>query len=278
MSFSSREASALVEVDALLGLDSRQRPPQNVWPTTEACCSTRRSWAESESSRAASTACTVSGSVWTSLDPPSRIRLTISSAKRGLPAERSATCGTSSAPFDDPPFDSAGGPRRGRGSPRGSAARAPSWSRCAARLPSLGAGRGARHGPCTRSARGRAPIAPDTRSDRACPRLPNGCPRSRSRRASGGRPPRSGTGRREEAVAHLLRVLGIGAAGDRGMLAGGSIPSGRASVAARRSGDSSVCSSEITDSTPAGASLQASSESSVSTISNWPRTISPSAQ
>ena len=60
-------------------------PSQKVCPTTEACWSTRRSGAESESRRAASTAWTVSGSVWTSFDPSSRIRLTISSANRGLP-------------------------------------------------------------------------------------------------------------------------------------------------------------------------------------------------
>ena len=71
-------------------------PSQKVCPTTEACWRTRRSGADSESRRAASTACTVSGSVWTSCDPSSRIRLTISSANRGLPAERSATWGTSS--------------------------------------------------------------------------------------------------------------------------------------------------------------------------------------
>ncbi len=59
---------------------------------------------------------------------------------------------------------------------------------------------------------------------------------------------------------------------------GTSMPSGRASSAARRSGGSSVTSSETSDSNPALSLRQASSESSVSTISNCPRITSPSAQ
>ena len=61
-------------------------PSQKIWPTTDACWRTRRSAGESESRRAASTAWTVSGSVWTSWEPSSRIRLTISSANSGIAA------------------------------------------------------------------------------------------------------------------------------------------------------------------------------------------------
>jgi hypothetical protein len=60
--------------------------------------------------------------------------------------------------------------------------------------------------------------------------------------------------------------------------AGGSMPSGSAIVAAIRAGGSSVSASETTDSTPLRSFVQATSESSVSTSSNWSRRISPSAQ
>ena len=59
---------------------------------------------------------------------------------------------------------------------------------------------------------------------------------------------------------------------------GGSMPSGRAIVAAMRVGGSSVSASEITASVPRRSFDQATSESSVSTISNCPRMISPRAQ
>ena len=59
---------------------------------------------------------------------------------------------------------------------------------------------------------------------------------------------------------------------------GTSIPSGRAMRAASRSTGSSVTSSDTSPSIPRLSLPQASSESSVSTMSNVLRTISPSAQ
>ena len=256
-------------------------PSQKVWPTTEACWRTRRSWAESESSRAASTAWTVSGSVWTSCDPSSRIRLTISSANRGLPAERSATCGDEVGLAVRPlPLPPGAARRPARASRPASAARARSWSRCAGRRPSPGGGRAARRAPGRRSGRARGPSAPGTRSGRACPRRPSGCPRSRSPRASGdcaaSTSERTAENRRSRICCGSSaswtpvdrRVLGRGLDAER---------AGDAS-AAIRSGGSSVSSVGDRRLDPVQELAQASSESSVSTISNWPRMISPSAQ
>ena len=84
----SRPSSAAVEASA---------PSQKVCPTTEAGWSSRRSSRSSESSRAASSAWTVLGSASASTVSSSSRRFTISSANSGLPPERSATCGTTSA-------------------------------------------------------------------------------------------------------------------------------------------------------------------------------------
>ena len=59
---------------------------------------------------------------------------------------------------------------------------------------------------------------------------------------------------------------------------GGSIPSGRPSATASRSGDSSLSVPATSASTPPWSLRQAAPASSVSTISKVPRTISPSAQ
>ena len=230
--------------------------------------------AGSESRRAASTECTVSGSATSAAEPSSAIRLTISSANSGLPPERSATCerevavaglGPSSAPTSARACSGASGSSaiRGRvGQPAD---------------PSRGGGRGARRGPCRRSAPGRAPSGPGARSGRACPRRPSGCPRRR-RAAAGGRwRPRSAcrrprTGARASAAASSASPPGCP------LPPGGSIPSGRPSAAASRSAGSEDELPELSASTPRQSLRQAVPASSVSRISKVPRTISASAQ
>ena len=168
------------------------------------------------------------------------IRLTISSANSGLPPERSATCVDLAEPVArSAPGSSAADELAAPG--LASAARARSWSRCAGRRPSRGADRAARRGRGRRAAAGRGPSGPGTRSGRAFPRPPSGCPRSP---APAGWPRLhrldQRADRREHAVAHPLRVLACrGPSGGIERLAG-SIPSGRAITAARRSGGSSV--------------------------------------
>ena len=98
MSFSCERRRAPGRDPALGGRELASAPSGNVRPTTDACCTSRRSKASSESSRAASTACTVSGSSAASMLPSSEIRRAISSANSGLPPERSATAGTTSSP------------------------------------------------------------------------------------------------------------------------------------------------------------------------------------
>ena len=79
----------------------------------------------------------------------------------------------------------------------------------------------------------------------------------------------------EQALAHLLRVLGLAAVGPEPP--GGSIPSGRPSAAASRSGRLlGLACDQVLD--PAMELAPGDSASSVSTISNVPRTISASAQ
>ncbi len=67
-------------------------------PITAACWTSRRSKGSSASSRAASTACTVSGSSALCRSPSSAIRRAISSANSGLPPERSTTAADTVAP------------------------------------------------------------------------------------------------------------------------------------------------------------------------------------
>ena len=144
------------------------------------------------------------------------------------------------------------GRRPARASRPGSAARARSWSRCAARRPSPGGGRAARRAPGRRSGPGRAPSAPGTRSGRAFPRRPSGCPRARSPPGVAGSPPRPGSAPRR--TAGRASAAGPPRRGPRWRIAcsaGGSMPSGRAIVAAIRSGGSSVSASETTRLDPA---------------------------
>ena len=138
----------------------------------------------SESSRAASTECTVSGSASASRPPSSTIRLTISSANSGLPPERSATCSTSWRP-------AAG---RLAGQQRATSSRACSWASGLERdrgrvQPAAAPARPAVEqlvaGQADDQHRARAPSAPGTRSGRACPRRPSGCPRPRTPAAGG---------------------------------------------------------------------------------------------
>ncbi len=255
-------------------------PSQKVWPTTEACCRTRRSGADSESRRAASTAWTVSGSVWTSCDPSSRIRLTISSANSGLPAERSATWGTSSVePFAPLPFPP--------GSRAVTSSRVSSWDSgssaivVALRRPPPQPGRRS-----SSSSRAMQTISAGPRTQRARYSIRSSIPSSAQWMSSSaittGRWRLTASTSERTAENRRSRIC-CGSSSSWTPVAiacsaGGSMPSGRAIVAAIRSGGSSVSASETTDSTPRRSFVQASSESSVSTSSNWPRRISPSAQ
>ena len=151
--------------------------------------------AVSASSRAASTECTVSGSASVSAAPSSTIRLTISSANSGLPPERAATS-VARSPVSPP------------ASPNSAATSSCAWARSSGSRVIVVAL--TRPPPQSRPAveqlvagqaddqhRPARPSAPGTRSGRACPRRPSGCPRPR-RAAGWRRLPASTTSRTAE--------------------------------------------------------------------------------
>ena len=266
-----------VEVLRLSPATSGIEPSQKVWPTTEACWSSSRSSLRSESRRAASTECTVSGSAWASPAPSSRMRLTISSANSGLPPERSATWRIRSAwPFP--------------ASASGISAPTSSWARSgpsgsseivvALRRPPPQPGRRS-----SSSSRARQTSSTGPRTQRARYSIRSSIPSSAQWMSSIAST--SGfwwlAASTIERTAEKIRSRICWASSesrptDSATPAGTSIPSGRAISAARRSGGSSLNSSVTIDSRPRRSLRQASSESSESTISNWPRMTSPSAQ
>ena len=253
-------------------------PCQKVSPTTAACWIRVRSGGVRESRRAASTAWTVSGRASPAPPPSSRIRLTISSANSGLPPERSATWATT----------------RGSHSSlsAGSSAATNSWARSgpsgsraivvALRRPPPQPGRRS-----SSSSRARQTSSTGPRTQRARYSIRSSMPSSAqwmSSTASTSGWIRLAASTSERTALNRRARVCCGSSPSRmtpsTTSSGTSTPRGRAIVAATRSGGSSLSDppSSNSFSKPKRSFDQAAPESSVSTIWNCSRTISPSAQ
>ena len=218
-------------------------PSQKVWPTTEACWSTRRSGAEQRVEPGGEHGVDGLGQGLDVLrpllaDPVDHLLGEQRVARRALgdlrDEVRVAVGGAAVAAREQGAHELARLVRRQRlERDRGRVAPAAAPARAA--VEQLVAGQ------ADDQDRARAPSGPGTRSGRAFPRPPSGCPRSRSPRASGGSRPRPASGpRRTGGRASAAGPQRRGRRSSVACSAGGSMPSGRAMVAAMRSAGSSV--------------------------------------
>ena len=191
-----------------------------------------------------------------SADPSSRMRLTISSAKSGLPPERSATWATSRR-LRCPPAPS--------GSSASTSSRAPvglqRLERDRRRVAAAAAPAGAAveklvAGEADHEQTGPGPSGPGTRSGRASPRPPSGCPRSRAPRGLS-RLAASTSERTAEKIRSRICLGVLGVEPSASALRAPRCRAAARAVAASRSGGSSVDLLGDSVSTPRAACAQA---------------------